>query len=169
MSASGTAAHGDWTPPTAQQRLALLRDARAIAIVGASPNPNRSSYFVATYLRANSSYRLFFVNPVVDEILGQPSYPTLAALPETPDVIDVFRRPQDLGDVTDDAIERGSRVLWFQLGLIDMDCAARATQRGMSVVMDRCLKIEHARFTGGLHLAGFDTGVISSRRAPLLS
>ena len=168
MTAASADRRGDWMPPSAQQRLALLRDARTIAIVGASPNPNRSSYFVATYLRANSSYRLFFVNPVVDEILGEPSYASLAALPETPDVIDVFRRPQDLGDVTDEAIDRGSRVLWFQLGLVDMGCAAQATEHGMSVVMDRCLKIEHARFKGGLHLAGFDTGVISSRRAPLL-
>jgi len=168
MSAARLDANGGWTPPSAQQRLALLRDARTIAIVGASPNPNRSSYFVATYLRANSSYRLFFVNPVVDEILGEPSYPSLAEVPETPDVVDVFRRPQDLGDVTDEAIERGSRVLWFQLGLVDVDCAVRATSHGMDVVMDRCLKIEHARFKGGLHLAGFDTGVISSRRAPLL-
>ena len=168
MSADTSEPVGGWSPPTAQQRLALLRDARTIAIVGASPNPNRSSYFVATYLRANSSYRLFFVNPVVDEILGEPSYPSLAEVPETPDVVDVFRRPQDLGDVTDEAIERGSRVLWFQLGLVDVDCAVRATSHGMDVVMDRCLKIEHARFKGGLHLAGFDTGVISSRRAPLL-
>jgi predicted CoA-binding protein len=158
-----------WTPPTAQQRLVLLREARTVAIVGASTNPNRSSYFVATYLRAESSYRLFFVNPAVDEIFGEAAYPSLAALPETPDIVDVFRRPQDLGDVTDEAIERGSRVLWFQLGLSDVECATRATAHGLSVVMDRCLKIEHARFKGGLHLAGFDTGVISSRRAPFLS
>jgi predicted CoA-binding protein len=168
MSAEITEPTGCWTAPSAQQRLALLRDARTIAIVGASPNPNRSSYFVATYLRANSPYRLFFVNPVVEEILGEPSYPSLAALPETPDVVDAFRRPQDLGEVTDEAIERGSHVLWFQLGLVDLVCAERATEAGLSVVMDRCLKIEHARFKGGLHLAGFDTGVISSRRAPLL-
>jgi len=160
---------GPWSPPTAQQRLALLRDARTVAIVGASPNPNRSSYFVATYLRAESPYRLFFVNPGVDEILGEPTYPSLAALPETPDVVDVFRRAEDLGAVTDEAIERGSRVLWFQLGLSDLSCAARAAEDGISVVMDRCLKIEHARFKGGLHLAGFDTGVISSRRRPLLT
>jgi predicted CoA-binding protein len=168
VSAAAIETDGGWTAPSAQQRLSLLRDASTVAIVGASPNPNRASYFVAMYLRANSSYRLFFVNPLVDEILGEPSYPSLAALPETPDVVDVFRRRQELGEVTDEAIERGSRVLWFQLGLVDAACAARATEHGLNVVMDRCLKIEHARFKGGLHLAGFDTGVISSRREPLL-
>ena len=168
MSAAAIEAHDGWTAPSAQQRLKLLRDARTVAIVGASPNPNRASYFVAMYLRANSPYRLFFVNPMVDEILGEPSYPSLAALPQTPDVVDVFRRREELGEVTDAAIERGCRVLWFQLGLADAACASRATEHGLSVVMDRCLKIEHARFKGGLHLAGFDTGVISSRREPLL-
>ena len=90
MSAAAIEAHDGWTAPSAQQRLKLLRDARTVAIVGASPNPNRASYFVAMYLRANSPYRLFFVNPMVDEILGEPSYPSLAALPQTPDVVDVF-------------------------------------------------------------------------------
>ncbi|MEO7398126.1 MAG: CoA-binding protein [Ilumatobacteraceae bacterium] len=157
-----------WTAPTPMERLAMLRRARTVAIVGASPNPNRASYFVSAYLRAETSYRLFYINPVVDEIFGEATYPSLAALPETPDIVDVFRRQEELGTVTDEAIERGSSVLWFQLGLSSVEAAERAAQHGLCVVMDRCLKIEHARFAGGLHLAGFDSGVISSRRHPLL-
>ena len=158
-----------WVPPTAGERLAILRRSHAVAMVGASPDPSRASYFVACYLLAESSFDLYFVNPKADEILGRPVYPTLADLPVVPDIVDVFRRPEDLSAVADDAIAVGAKTLWFQLGLRDIDAAARATAAGLDVVMDRCLKIEHARFKGGLHLAGFDTGVITSRRRPDLS
>jgi predicted CoA-binding protein len=158
-----------YVAPTAPERLALLRAAGSVAIVGASPNPNRASYFVAAYLRAETRYRLFFVNPTVSEIMGAPCYPALADLPEVPDIVDVFRRAQDLPQVTEEAIAIGAKVLWFQLGLWDEASAEHAHAAGLEVVMDRCLKIEHARFKGGLHLAGFDTGVLSSRRRPSLS
>jgi uncharacterized protein len=158
-----------WTPPTAQERLAILRRTRSVAIVGASPNPNRASYFVASYLRAESRYRLWFVNPTIDAVLGQSAYPALAGLPEVPDVVDVFRNPHELKAVAEDAIAVGASVLWLQLGLWDEAVAERATEAGLEVVMDRCMKIEHARFKGGLHLVGFDTGVISSRRRADLS
>jgi predicted CoA-binding protein len=153
-----------WQGPSAQDRLALLRRSKTVAIVGASDNPSRASYFVATYLLSTSPYEVWFVNPRLTEILGRPVYPSLAALPGVPDIVDVFRRAADLPQVLDEAIAVGAPAIWLQLGLWDEDVAARGEAAGLTVVMDRCLKIEHARFHGGLHLAGFDTGVITSRR-----
>lgn len=153
-----------WQPPTARERLALMRRTRTVAMVGASTNPARPSYFVATYLLSSSPFEVFFVNPRATELLGRPVYPSLAALPVVPDLVDVFRRTDDLPEVVDDAVAVGARAVWFQLGLWHEDAAVTAEAAGLDVVMDRCLKIEHARFHGGLHLAGFDTGVISSRR-----
>jgi predicted CoA-binding protein len=153
-----------WTPPSAQERLAIIRSTRTVAMVGASANPSRASNFVATYLLAESDFEVWFVNPTIDTILGRPVYPSLAALPGRPDLVDVFRRPDELMGVADDAIAAGARTLWLQLGLWDQDVADHAAAAGLNVVMNRCLKIEHARFHGGLHLAGFDTGVLSSRR-----
>ena len=155
-----------WSPPTAQERLAVLRATRTVAVVGASANPSRASNFVATYLLAETEYEIWFVNPSVSDILGRPVYPSLADLPAKPDLVDVFRRPADLPAVAAEAIDAGAATLWLQLGLSDAAVAERATAAGLAVVMDRCLKIEHARFRGGLHLAGFDTGVLSSRRRP---
>ena len=153
-----------WTPPTAQERLAVLRATRTVAMVGASANPSRASNFVATYLLAESDYEVWFVNPRETEIFGRPVYPSLAELPGPPDLVDVFRRPADLPEVADEAIAAGASTLWLQLGLRDGAVAERASAAGLAVVMDRCVKIEHARFRGGLHLAGFNTGVLSSRR-----
>jgi predicted CoA-binding protein len=158
-----------WSAPTAQERLAILRRARTVAMVGASPNPNRASYFVATYLLAESRYQLWFVNPMVGSVLGQATYPSLLDLPEPPDVVDVFRKPDELKGVADEAVEAGAGALWLQLGLWDEAVAERASEAGLDVVMNRCIKIEHARFKGGLHLVGFDTGIISSRRRPDIS
>lgn len=148
---------------TPLERLALLREAKSIALVGVSANPLRSSNFVATYL-VKTPYRVYCVNPMYDEVLGLPCYPTLDALPEVPDIVDCFRRREDLPGVVEGAIGVGAKAVWFQLGLRHDDAAARAQQAGLAVVQDRCLKIEHARFAGGLHLGGFDTGVISSKR-----
>jgi predicted CoA-binding protein len=159
------AAPRTWVGPSAQERLAVLRRSKTVAIVGASDNPSRASYFVATYLLSSSPYEVWFVNPRATEILGRPVYPSLDALPGTPDIVDVFRRPADLPQVLDEAIAVGAPTFWLQLGLWDEDVAARGEAAGLTVVMDRCLKIEHARFHGGLHLAGFNTGVITSRRA----
>ncbi|MCP2265100.1 CoA-binding protein [Promicromonospora thailandica] len=154
-----------WQGPSAQDRLRILRTTRTVAIVGASTNPARASYFVATYLLSSSPYDVYFVNPRATEILGHPVYPSLADLPVVPDLVDVFRRHEDLPSVLDDTLAVGARTLWLQLGSWHEDVARTAQAAGLDVVMDRCLKIEHARFHGGLHLAGFDTGVISSRRA----
>lgn len=152
----------------APQRLALLQRTRNVAIVGMSDNPARASHFVATYLLGATDYDVSFVNPRLDEILGRPVYPSLDALPSAPGIVDVFRRQDDLGQVTDEAIAVGAAAVWFQLGLRDDDAAIAAAAAGLDVVQDRCLKIEHARFRGGLHTVGFDTGVIDSRPARLV-
>jgi uncharacterized protein len=153
-----------WEGPSARERQGILSRTRTVAIVGASDNPSRASYFVATYLLSTSPYEIWFVNPRAKEILGHPVYPSLADVPGTPDVVDVFRKPSDLPEVLDETLAAGATTLWLQLGLWDEDVARRAQSEGLEVVMDRCMKIEHARFAGGLHWAGFDTGVISSRR-----
>lgn len=153
-----------WSEPTAQQRQRVLRDAQSIAIVGVSAKRSRASYFVASYLMGGGFYRVYFVNPMIEELFGHPVYPSLADLPETPDIVDVFRRSSDTPAVLDEANAVGSPVLWLQLGVWNDEVAQSGTDRGMTVVMNRCVKIEHARFHGGLHLAGFNTGVISSRR-----
>lgn len=155
---------GEWTNPGSPERLAILRRTRTVAVLGASSKPERASNFVATYLLASTNYDVYFVNPNETEILGRPVYPTMAALPVVPDLVDVFRRPADLPDVLADAIDVGASTFWLQFGLFVPEIARKAEAAGLTVVMDRCLKIEHARFHGGLHLAGFNTGVISSRR-----
>lgn len=153
---------------SARERLDLLNRARSIAIVGMSSTPSRSSHFVATYLLGSTDYDVHFVNPRETEILGRPVHPTLAALPVVPDLVDGFRRVDDLPEVTRDAIDVGASALWFQLGLEHHEAAATAVEAGLDVVQNRCLKVEHARFRGGLHTAGFDTGVIDSRRTRLV-
>ncbi|MFQ5558080.1 MAG: CoA-binding protein, partial [Acidimicrobiales bacterium] len=115
-------------------------------------------------LSSSTSFEVYMVNPREDEILGRPVYASLADLPVVPDLVDVFRRAEDLPAVAEEAVDVGSRIFWAQLGLWSADAARRAVAGGLAVVMDRCVKIEHARFGGGLHLAGFDTGVLSSRR-----
>ena len=164
MSAESIATLRTWEGPSAPERLALLRRAQSIAIVGASDKPSRASYFVATYLLSSSPYRVYFVNPVAKEILGRPVYASLADLPEVPDIVDVFRRHDDLPSVLQESVAVGAKTLWLQLGSWHEGVARDAEAAGLDVVMDRCVKIEHARFHGGLNLAGFNTGVISSKR-----
>jgi predicted CoA-binding protein len=165
--AAPAAADRTWQGPTAPERLGILRAARRVAIVGASDNPARASYFVGTYLLGSSPYEVFFVNPRADSVLGHPAYDSLADLPATPDIVVVFRRHDDLPGVAQEAVDAGASALWLQLGSWHEGAAAIAESAGLAVVMDRCIKIEHARFHGGLRLAGFDTGVISSRRQML--
>ena len=149
--------------PDARERLRILRTADSVALVGVSANPLRSSNFVATYL-VRTPYRVYPVNPMYDEVLGLQCYPSLADLPEVPDIVDVFRRREELPGVVDEAVAIGAKAVWFQLGLRHDEAAATARAAGLDVVQDRCLKIEHARWAGGLHLGGFDTGVITSKR-----
>lgn len=148
---------------SALERLQIIQNHESVALVGVSANPIRSSNFVASYL-VRTPFRTYPVNPVYDEVLGQKSYPSLLDLPEVPDIVDVFRRPEAIPEVVDQAIEVGAKVVWLQLGLRHDEAARKAMDAGLKVVQDRCLKIEHARFSGKLHLAGFNTGVVSSRR-----
>ncbi|AKS31830.1 CoA-binding protein [Mycolicibacterium goodii] len=145
-------------------RQRILRETRSVAIVGASANTSRASYFVWTYLKSTSDYDIYLVNPTISDIEGTPVYPSLADLPVVPDLVDVFRRREDLPAVLQETIAVGAKTLWLQLGLRHDDVVRDGEAAGLQVVQDRCVKIEHARFAGGLHLAGFNTGVIDSRR-----
>jgi uncharacterized protein len=161
----------EWHNPTAAERLEIISNTSSVAIVGMSADPGRASYFVATYLLSSSCSfeHVWFVNPKGGEILGRPVYPSLAELPGVPDLVDVFRRADQLPAVAEEFIAiPGTRTFWAQLGLYSAEAVEIVTIAGRTAVMNRCLKIEHARFCGGLHLAGFDTGVISSTRRPLL-
>ncbi|MFT7599290.1 MAG: putative CoA-binding protein [Acidimicrobiales bacterium] len=154
-----------FTSPSATERRRILDDTSSIAIVGASSNRARASNFVTTYLQSSvTDYELYPVNPRETEINGLTAYPSLADLPIVPDIVDVFRNAADCPGIAKEAVAVGAKVLWLQLGIWSDEAAAIALDGGLSVVMDRCVKIEHARFAGGLHLAGFNTGVISSKR-----
>lgn len=147
----------------ARTRLRIIRQAKSVALVGVSGNELKASNFVATYL-VRTHLRVYPVNPGYEEILGLKCYASLADLPEVPDIVDIFRHPRFIPGVVDEAIAIGAKVVWFQLGLRHDGAARTAIDAGLDVVQDRCLKIEHARFSGRLNLAGFDTGVISSKR-----
>jgi predicted CoA-binding protein len=150
---------------TAKQRLEILQSSKVVAMVGVSSNRSRASYFVASYLKGGEFYKVFLVNPMIDTLFDEKVYASLKDLPEKPDIVDVFRKPADTPAVLDEAIEIGAKTIWLQLGITNDEVAQRGTDAGLNVVMNRCLKIEHARFHGGLHLAGFNTGVINSKRA----
>ena len=125
----------------------ILRETKTIAVVGASANPHRASHEVFTYLRNTGDYTLYPVNPTISEIDGVPTYPSLADLPVVPDLVDVFRRRSELAAVLDDvlALPQRPKTLWLQLGLFDEQVARDAESAGITVVMDRCLKVDHAR------------------------
>jgi uncharacterized protein len=123
----------------------ILRETRTVAIVGASANPMRASHDIWTYLKSASDYELYLVNPTINEVEGTPVYPSLADLPVVPDLVDVFRRHEHLPAVLADTIAVGAKVLWLQLGLWDEQVARDGEAAGLRVVMDRCLKIDHAR------------------------
>ncbi len=123
----------------------ILRETRTVAIVGASANPARAVYGVWRYLDSASDYELYLVNPTITDVAGTPTYPSLAALPVVPDLVDVFRRREYLPDVLDEAIEVSAKTLWLQSGLWDEGVARDGEAAGLQVVMDRCLKVEYAR------------------------
>jgi predicted CoA-binding protein len=125
----------------------ILREARTVAVVGLSPRLDRPSYEVAAYLQSQG-YRIIPVNPTADEILGEKCYPDLKSVPEEIDVVDVFRRPEDVKEVVEQAIRVGARAVWMQLGVVNEEAAARARQAGLAVVMDRCMLMEHRRLSG---------------------
>jgi predicted CoA-binding protein len=150
---------------TAADRLRILERYRRIAMVGLSSNPFRPSHFAALYLLAEG-YEVIPVNPRETQVLGQKSYPSLSAIPGGVEVVDIFREPAAVPAIVEDAVAIGAKVIWMQLGVIHEQAAARAEDAGLDVVMDRCMKIEHARFFGGLNTIGLNTGVISARRRP---
>jgi predicted CoA-binding protein len=148
---------------TVQDRVRILETYKRIAMVGLSGNPFRPSHFAAIYMLAHG-YDVTPVNPRETEILGRRSYPSLRDVPGPIEIVDIFREPAAVPDIVEDAIARGAKVIWMQLGVINEKAAARAREAGLEVVMDRCVKIEHARFFGGLSTIGLNTGVISSRK-----
>jgi uncharacterized protein len=141
----------------------ILAQSRTIAIVGLSAHWYRPSYFAAKYMQ-DHGYRIVPVNPSYTEVLGETCYPTIAAIPGTVDIVDCFRKPGEMPALAREAVAKGAKVLWMQLGIKCDEAAGIANTAGLDVVMDRCVKIEHARILGGLHWAGVNTRVISSRR-----
>jgi len=141
----------------------ILGESRTIAVVGLSANWHRPSFFAAKYMQ-DHGYRIIPVNPNYSEVLGQRSYPSLAAIGEPVDIVDCFRKSGEMPALAREAVAIGARVLWMQLGVISDEAVRIATDAGMAVVMDRCVKIEHARLMGGLNWAGVNTGVISAKR-----
>ncbi len=143
--------------------LRILHEARTIAIVGLSPNELRASNFVGFYLKRHG-YRIVPVNPAAAEILGEPCYPSLADVPFPIDVVDVFRSPEAVPEIAREAVAVGAKALWLQFGVVSFEGARLAREAGLGVVMDRCLKVEHARYLGRMHWLGFNTWQVTSRR-----
>ena len=141
----------------------VLQENRTIAVVGLSADWFRPSYFAAKYMQEHG-YRIVPVNPKYPEILGEACYPSLSAIPHSVDMVDVFRKPADTPDIANQAVAIGAKVLWLQLGVVNEQAQTIAEQAGLTVVMDRCVKIEHARLFGGLGWFGVNTGVISAQR-----
>jgi predicted CoA-binding protein len=141
----------------------VLLNAKTIAIVGLSKNEMRASYFVGYYLKRHG-YRVIPVNPRETEILGETCYPSLLDVPEDVDIVNVFRAPEALPDIARDAVTINAGALWCQFGVINAEGAQIAEDGGVTVIMDRCLKVEHARYLGRMHWLGFNTGRITSVR-----
>lgn len=141
----------------------ILKECKTIAVVGLSANEMRPSYFAAKYMQ-DHGYHIIPVNPNYDEILGEKCYPDLASIPEPVDMVDLFQRAERVMPFVEQAIEIKAKVVWLQLGVINEEAAKVASDAGLEVVMDRCVKIEYARLFGGLNWAGVDTKVISSKR-----
>ena len=141
----------------------ILKESHVIAMVGLSANWYRPSYFAAKYM-LDHGYRVIPVNPSYQEVLGQKCYPSLRDITEKVDIVDCFRRSEEIMPLAGDAIAIGAKVLWMQIGVINAAAAEKARNAGLDVVMDRCVKIEYARLFGGLNWAGVNTGVISAKR-----
>lgn len=141
----------------------ILAETRTIAVVGLSADWFRPSFFAAKYMQEHG-YRIIPVNPKYPEILGEKAYRSLAEIPEKVDMVDCFRKTDDILPIAHEAIAIGAKVLWQQLGVINHEAEALVCAAGMESVMDRCVKIEHARLMGGLNWAGVNTKVISAKR-----
>jgi predicted CoA-binding protein len=143
--------------------MAILNTAKTIAIVGLSPNELRASHFVGFYLRRHG-YRIVPVNPREKKILGETSYPTIGEIPFPIDVVDVFRQPDAVPEIAREAVRAGAKALWCQYNVISPEGGDIAERAGLKVVMDRCMKVEHARHLGRMHWLGFNTGNVTARR-----
>jgi predicted CoA-binding protein len=141
----------------------VLSESRTLAVVGLSADWYRPSNFAAKYMQEHGC-RVIPVNPKYSEILGEKCYPDLRAIPEPVDLVDVFRKPADCVPIAKDAVAIGAKVLWLQIGVINEEAKRIAEAGGLTVVMDRCVKIEYARLFGGLHWFGVNTRLISARR-----
>jgi uncharacterized protein len=139
----------------------VLHSAKTIAIVGLSGNALRASHFVGFYMQRHG-YRVIPVNPRESQIFGEKSYATLREVPVAIDIVDVFRAPAALPEIATDAVAVGAKCLWCQFGVINEEGARIATRGGLTVIMDRCLKVEHARYVGRMHWLGFNTQRITS-------
>ena len=144
----------------------VLHTAKTIAVVGLSGNQLRASNFVGYYLKRHG-YQVIPVNPRETEILGEKCYPSLRDIPEPVDVVDVFRAPAAVPEIAADAVAIGAGTLWCQFGVINADGAKIAEDGGVTVIMDRCIKVEHARYVGRMHWLGFNTQRVTSVRAGL--
>ena len=144
----------------------ILNSAKTVAVVGLSKTELRASYFVGFYLRRHG-FRVIPVNPREQEILGETSYPSLRDIPGRVDVVNVFRKPDALPEIAEEAVAIGAGTLWCQFGVINEEGARIAEAGGLSVVMDRCIKVEHARYVGRMHWLGFNTQKITSVRGGL--
>lgn len=149
------------------QRHTLLERSHSIAVVGASNNPLRPSYTVFSYLRTQGRFTIAAINPTISNIDGAPAYPSLTAYAQAhgaPDIVDVFRKPSEVVPLTHEAIAVGAKAIWFQYGVINDEAIRLADEAGLDVVVDRCIKVEYARFNGGLATTGLNSGIITSRR-----
>jgi uncharacterized protein len=155
---------------TPSERYALLNRSKTVAVVGASNNPMRPSYTVFSYLRTQHRFDLGAINPTISDIDGIPAYPSLTAYAQAngaPDIVDVFRKPSELVPLVEEAIAVGAKAIWFQYGVINDDAIKLADAAGLDVVVDRCMKVETARFNGGLTMTGLNSGIITSRRGEI--
>ena len=142
----------------------LLNTSRNIAIVGLSDKKERASNFVGSYLKSEH-YAIIPVNPLKQEILGEKCYPNLKSIPVSVDIVDIFRRPDECLNIVKEAIAIKAKAVWMQLSIVNREAAQLALDNGLFVVMDRCIKMEHGRFSGNLHWAGMNTEIITAKKA----
>lgn len=141
----------------------ILSESETIAVYGLSSRSHKASQFVASYLQYEG-YRIIPINPFSDEILGKKSYPDLLSVEEDVDVVDIFRPAGECSDIVEQAIEKGVSAVWMQLKIVNLEAGERAGEAGLDVVMDKCMKMEHGRYSGGLHSMGMNTELITARR-----
>lgn len=148
-------------PATIQR---LLSESKTVAIYGLSADTQKASYFVASYLKSHG-YRIIPINPNATEILGEKCYPTITAIPDKIDILNIFRRASEVPPLIDEAIARKIPAVWLQLRIINLPSAEKARAAGLTVILDKCIKMEHGRYFGGLNFAGMNTEIVSARRS----